>query len=52
VGDENLYIGEGEIRRVVGSGCGGRISPGSTRRLKDLAKGLGPNISQAIPSWD
>jgi hypothetical protein len=26
--------------------CGGRISPGSTRRLKDLAKGLGPNISQ------
>jgi hypothetical protein len=31
--------------------CGGRIFPGSTRRLKDLAKGLGPNISQGHPSW-
>jgi hypothetical protein len=29
--------------------CGGRISPGSTRRLKDLTKGLGPNISQGHP---
>jgi hypothetical protein len=26
--------------------CEGRISPGSTRRLKDPAKGLGPNVSQ------
>jgi hypothetical protein len=29
--------------------CGGRISPGSTGRLKDLAKGLGPNILQGHP---
>jgi hypothetical protein len=29
--------------------CGGQISPGSTGRLKDLAKGLGPNISQGHP---
>jgi hypothetical protein len=27
--------------------CGGQISPGSTRRLKDLTKGLQPNISQS-----
>jgi hypothetical protein len=26
--------------------CGGRISPGSTGRPKDLTKGLGPNSSQ------
>jgi hypothetical protein len=29
--------------------CGGQISPGSTRRLKGLAKGLGPNSSQGHP---
>jgi hypothetical protein len=29
--------------------CGGQISPGSTRRLEDLAKGLGPIISQGHP---
>jgi hypothetical protein len=28
---------------------GGRISPGSTGRLKDLVKGLGPNSSQGHP---
>jgi hypothetical protein len=26
--------------------CGGQISPGSTRRLEDLAKGSGPDVSQ------
>jgi hypothetical protein len=30
-------------------GCGGQISPGSTRRLEDLAKGSGPNVSQGHP---
>jgi hypothetical protein len=29
--------------------CGGQISPGSTRRLEDLAKGLGPIVSQGHP---
>ena len=29
--------------------CGGQISPGSTRRLEDLAKGSGPNVSQGHP---
>jgi hypothetical protein len=29
--------------------CGGQISPRSTRRLEDLAKGFGPNISQGHP---
>jgi hypothetical protein len=29
--------------------CGGQISPGSTGRLKDLAKGLGPTSSQGHP---
>jgi hypothetical protein len=28
---------------------GGQISPGSTRRLEDLAKGLGPIILQGHP---
>jgi hypothetical protein len=31
------------------SSCGGQISPGSTRRLEDLAKGFGPDISQGHP---
>jgi hypothetical protein len=30
-------------------GCGGQISPGSTRRLEDLAKCFGPDISQGHP---
>jgi hypothetical protein len=30
-------------------GCGGQISPGSTRRLEDLAKGSGPDVSQGHP---
>jgi hypothetical protein len=29
--------------------CGGQISPGSTGRLEDLAKGFGPNILQGHP---
>jgi hypothetical protein len=29
--------------------CRGQISPGSTRRLEDLAKGFGPDISQGRP---
>ena len=29
--------------------CGGQISPGSTRRLEDLAKGSGPDVSQGHP---
>jgi hypothetical protein len=29
--------------------CGGQISPGSTRRLKDLVIGLGPDSSQGHP---
>jgi hypothetical protein len=29
--------------------CGGQISPGSTRRLEDLVKGFGPDISQGHP---
>jgi hypothetical protein len=29
--------------------CGGQISPGSTGRLKDLTKGLGPNSSRGHP---
>jgi hypothetical protein len=29
--------------------CGGQISPGSTRRLEDLTKGLGPIVSQGHP---
>jgi hypothetical protein len=31
--------------------CGGRISPGSTGRLKDLAKALCPIFRKVIPSW-
>jgi hypothetical protein len=31
------------------SGCGGRISPGSTRRQEGLAKGFGPIVSQGRP---
>jgi hypothetical protein len=31
------------------STCGVQISPGSTRRLEDLAKGLGPIVSQGHP---
>jgi hypothetical protein len=31
------------------SKCGGQISPGSTRRLEDLMKGFGPDISQGHP---
>jgi hypothetical protein len=29
--------------------CGGQISPRSTRRLEDLAKGSGPDVSQGHP---
>jgi hypothetical protein len=29
--------------------CGGRISPGSTRRQKGLTKGFGPIVSQGRP---
>jgi hypothetical protein len=29
--------------------CGGRISPGSTRRQEGLAKGFGPIVSQGRP---
>jgi hypothetical protein len=29
--------------------CGGQISPGSTRRLEGLAKGIGPIVSQGHP---
>jgi hypothetical protein len=36
------------VRAYLG-GCGGQISPESTGRLKDLMKGLGPNISQGHP---
>jgi IS30 family transposase len=32
-----------------GSWCGGQISPGPTRSLEDLAKGLGPIVSQGHP---
>jgi hypothetical protein len=34
---------------IVGSRCGGQISPGSIRRLDGLAKDSGPIISQGHP---
>jgi hypothetical protein len=44
-------VGEEEslVDNNVGGICGGQISPGSTRRLEDLAKGLGPIVSQGHP---
>jgi hypothetical protein len=42
----NLSIGIVVLSRGV---CGGQISPGSPRRLEDLAKGFGPNILQGHP---
>jgi hypothetical protein len=37
-------VGEGGA--ILGEDCGGQISPGSTRRLKDLATVFGPDSSQ------
>jgi hypothetical protein len=34
---------------VLGRGCGGQISPESTRRQEGLARGLGPVTSQGHP---
>jgi hypothetical protein len=48
LGDFQLGMAEG-IGPVQWPTCEGQISPGSTRRLEDLAKGLGPIVSQGHP---
>jgi PHP family Zn ribbon phosphoesterase len=42
-------IAKGPPANVACGCCGGQISPGSTTRLEDLAKGSGPNVSKGHP---
>jgi hypothetical protein len=46
--DLESLVGYSKINPKIG-GLWGIDIPGSTRRLKDLAKDLGPNISQGHP---
>jgi hypothetical protein len=45
-GDDGFVRRGADARVAV---CGGRISPGSTRRQEGLAKGFGPIVSQGRP---
>jgi hypothetical protein len=44
----NLWVDYFKINLIVGA-CGRQISPGSTRRRKGLARGLGPVTPQGHP---